>query len=1408
MLSCLKILTPPLRVLLATGGLFALALTGAVAQERVLSPEQFEDASLQYRTALHYDPLLEATVENLIRLYREADRVDELVGLYRSHIEQYPKDAGAKSVLIQVLSREKREGAGELVTSAVTLHPEVPSLQYLLFRFLEEKGDERALDALSKAIDLEANVERRRQWLEELLKLSEGDEARKLAGAQLSKLLLVEGQAADHYLTLAKLMQRYLFWDLSLQALKLATTAGLPPDGEVEASVMEATALGELGRGGEAVAILEALLGRLASDHWRRREILAMRLSVVATEAERSGILDEYRKAYEDRPESESAALDYAEILLASERQTAAIEVILRAAAELSNSRVIEARALELLLSGNEPAALEAFLVERLEIDPERADLRFQLVKVRYLLGKDGEAEQDFKAVVAGLEPAELSARILELQRYLRSIDRIEAAGGYLERYVRNYPDRLDVARELAEIYLSQENTAGIDSLMARLDVSGAAPEAVVELVQFLMVEGFLAPARALLTNRLKSEPSHFELGLLLIAVHGELGEEAETLAFAPKMRELADTPERYSRWLAATVSAHRKLGTEDRFFAAEQARFSFDSGDWPEEKVEKFLSLCEVGKTKLQVESIAQAVRTQLESGTFESALRIRLRKFLVGMLATDLAAAAEVEAQLTQLATEDAANRPEYDLQRALLYHRTQRIDLAQSLLTSLPFGEVQSAPILQEAVEILVTYGFLRQAAEALEVVNRLLPEDVFSWERRLTLLASLNRESDFRAVVRQLRSGEANLKLRTDSVAMLDRHLQASFWRSVSRLIATGDPNRFEETLPLLASVDRENQNLTQAAWTEWTRAIVLRTLGREEESSDALERLSSIVTEGNLERIEFPDGLTLAVATASNLVRQAPSSAVSTAGINMAALLSEATVGWAFEVEPGAQIEQFGASGDRIMAIDNRGTIYSLDRKSGKLLWRESFGTGPSLPGRTRPGIFLTRPSERNENSREVKTVRPFAIGEDRVFLFSGDRVISLASLDGALLWSAQLQFPLREESPPRAGARPGTLMDLDDGKLVVFRPDEGRLLAFDALSGKQLWSAEVWKEQPRGNLTSLSAGLDVRDGRVFAYGWQSMILDAETGEPFWGFDRAFGTSFPVALRRDRGLEEGGVTGVETEAGAGSDLAGATAAESADAGATGVPPAGTWPESGAPAPLEKLVDFTRSDLTSGFLSSLENKSLSMVSPAVYWTRNRLQDGTESYGLISDGFLWLMQDDSLRRLSLRLPVASRQLPAGGTFLGVVKNHAWFLEESTLHHLDFNTERVTRIDLTDLGRNLRAVLDGNQLLVRGQVGAKVVNALTGSVIAAHSFPPELLEYLRAVVEVRPYQAGSESLWRGSAYLPENGEPRYCLPIRDTITGDGYVTQFGGNVLVSLQPAATPAAPPAASGGETSID
>ena len=105
--------------------------------------------------------------------------------------------------------------------------------------------------------------------------------------------------------------------------------------------------------------------------------------------------------AYKKNPRNETAVLDYVDLLMAGEKQSEAVKVVLAALVDSPASRLIEARALELLEDAPDPAAYAQFLEQRLELAPDRIDLRFRLVKASYALGRDADAEQDFKAVLA-----------------------------------------------------------------------------------------------------------------------------------------------------------------------------------------------------------------------------------------------------------------------------------------------------------------------------------------------------------------------------------------------------------------------------------------------------------------------------------------------------------------------------------------------------------------------------------------------------------------------------------------------------------------------------------------------------------------------------------------------------------------------------------------------------------------------------------------------------------------------------------------------------------------------------------------------------------------------------------------------------------------------------------------------
>ncbi len=1366
-----------LRVIAAICALLALQGFGQDPVE-----PSFDELSLKFRTALHYDPLLESALDSLVALYRDSDRVDELIGLYRSHIEQYSDDAGAKSALIRLLGQLNRSGVDELIASAVPLHPEYAPLQYLLFQFLQKKGDSRALESLSRAIDLETNASRRSQWLEELLQFSDQEDARVLGEAQLNRILIGENLSGEFLMSLARLMQRFQFWELSLEALGRAQKAGLGAEGELEIAVQTALAQAELGRREEGSRTLDELLMRMAPDHWRRREIMSMRIAVLASDEERNTMLENLEKAYQESPESETAILDYVDLLIASERLSDASKLLVRSAAAIPGSELIETRTVELLNSTNDNKGFEQFLKDRLEVSPDRADLRFQLVKVHYSLGNDAGAEQDFQAVVAGLTPDGVSERILELQRYLRGIGRADAAAPYLERYLETHPERLDVARELSELYLKDDDRLSVEGLVEKLDPAGADVENAIDLSEFLLSGGLYGAASQILRGKLAVDPEDFDLNLLMIEAFGELGDQSSAASQISLIREKADTPARYSQWLSSAIKASERLEVLPRFLETEQNRFSFSNDSWPADKVEKFIILCEAGDQKLSTDRVALALGERLEDGALDPKLKIRLQRFLVGLLENDPASSAEVDLQFQELASNDPARASEYDLRRALVYHRSQRIDLSQELIAAVDLGQIENPNLIRGAVEALLEYQFLSEAESALAQLNRLEPDDVFSWSRRLSLLASMERESEFRSVARTLRSGASGVKLLPESFTELTDHLVASYWRSVSRLISSGGPSQFEEVLPILAAVDREIQSPKHQAWTEWTRAVILLKVGRPDESREALNRFHKNIADHEMETVIFPDGLSLSANSAESSVSfEVESSEVDSHGAEF--LLDDPGLRWAFEVDSGSYLIDFARGVDRILALDNRGQVYGIRVEDGRLIWRKSLGTGRAGDRGVRPELFEGSPvgkvsSEVVSPIDQSRLALRLSLDGNRFMHLSGDELKCFNCNDAAMVWSASLPFgrDAERESVAQSGnSFPiGDYLVVGNGKAVVFRPATQEAAGFDSASGKLMWvqQGDFESGPVPGGLRSLNSGACISGGRVLLYGRETTVLDADSGDVVWRFEPNEFTTFPIHLRKDRGGKE--------------ELAMVTS--------NGVSAAPRWQgKSEAEDSRLKVLDFFTSQET--MVSTLFENSSSegtFVSPGIHWSYSRLTKGEPAMGLISGPNLWFAEGELIRRISAQIPIGSAQLPASGVFLGENGNHAWFLDKGSLYHADFYRRKGSFLDISDIGAlpTIRSVMVGNQLVIKGANGLKIVNALTGQVVGQAAWPVQVQEYLHLL-------AGSDEkkpdvvypLWQGNIVTGGVTASPVCRSIEDFL-GDGeYFSSFGNRVLICLE-------------------
>lgn len=1356
-----------------------LAALASNANCQELTEEQFSERSLQFRTALHYDPLLDSPLDSLVKLYRSAEREEELIGVYRSHIEQYPDDAGAKTVLIRLLRRVDRSGVDELIASSVPLHPEFAPLQYLFFKFLEERGDTRAPEALSRAIDLETNPARRNEWLDQFLLLSEGAEVRDLARVKFDKLIAQEGQSPGELMGLAGLMQRYQFWESSVAAINRAKALGLTPDAGIEADLMLSNALAKTGNSSDAGRMLETLLTKLAPNHWRRREIMSLRVNILGSDEEREELLATLEEAFRKNPASEAVVLDYAEALVAVENPDKAENLLVDALVVLPNSNPLESRLLELFEHHPDSVSYSRFLEKRLELFPDRIDLRFRLVKANYALGKDSAAEQDFKVVVAGLPPEQVSDRILELQRYLRSIDRIDAAAPYLERYVRNHPTRLDVARELAEVYLAVNSREGVEGMARLIDAAEAESANVLDLTRFLVQEEFFNAARLTVAAKLSVEPRQFELNLILMEILAAMGDSAAANQQIGMVREMTDTPERYGQWLQVAVAAHRVLESLPRFFDTEQNRFNFADGEWTEDKAEKFLILCEVGKTQLFTDRVASGIRAKLDQPGLEGKLRLRLRQFLVGVLANAPASATELENQLKTLATEDPANRLEYDLRRALVYHRNQRVDLAQNLMGEIDLTEIDSASLLREASEALVEYGFIKEAEVAMETINRLEPEDLLSWERRLLLLVSLRQESAFRSVVRSLRNGESGLRLREISNLSLADHLNASYWRSISGLVASGEVE-LENVLPLLASLEREELRPETRVWADWTRALVLTRLGRSEEASEAIERFRERAAAGSIETVHFPDGLALSVNSASDFL--SPRLSVGEeSGTTFGFLLNDPLMKWAFELPRGSMAVRSFRSGNLILVLDDRGYVYGLESASGKLLWQRFYGETQSGE-RSMPAALSEIPHYGHFIPRlgnEIltgKAPRSFAVSGDRFFLVFGDELRAFSTVDGDTLWTATLPFSTTPGSNrPDRGAHAGISFAVDGDRAVVFKPGTGELCCLETVSGKLVWEIEttVDPDKAKGTVASLNSGLTLSSGHAFAYGLESVIVEVESGKVVWRFGSNQSAVFPIVIRKER--EGGSIAGPDTIVNAPLE---STEVDSGakDQGNSGI----------------SIFDF-QSKASAGFLNPKEFLSgpAALLSPAVFWAESRLESDEASFAVLSERYLLLMHQGNVRRISTRLPVASTELPASGTFLGQAGNHVWFLQDEFLVHLDFQSQRVSQVSVRDLGdpAAIRATLIGNQLLVRGLQSMKLVNAITGQIVGQSSYPPALTEYLRYSGYSESGEKRERSVWQGMIRRKGVGAPPYVFAVGDLLSDQQLIASFGGHLLVCLQ-------------------
>lgn len=1063
------------------------------------SPE-FDKTSLALRTALHFDPAADAPLKKLVELYATAGRRGELPALYLSHLSQYPDDANARVVLARVFIVQGDDRAAGFLRESIESHPQSALLAWTHHQFLASRLEPRALDELDRAIGLEPAPARRALWLDALLKLA-SERGREDLVTQRFKAL-VNSQVLDvaQRIRWARQALNRSLPKAAAAMVQDVDVSTLQGDAAVEAALVLAESEAASGQRIEAGRRLDELLGKLAADYWRRREVLLLRLHITGDAADRDQFIEAARRRYEAAPGNEAEVIAYAELLTAAQRKNAAIEVLQKAAARLPESRLVEARLLDLLDTTNRETDAIAFLTARLQATPAREDLALQRVRLLLATGRRQEGSDALDQLLKGRVPEQRAATHLDTARWLRTRNLLSEAAAVLERLVSEQPQRWDARKELGELYVVLKRADDLDKLFSAKIADEVAPEVRMEVVQFLVAQKQWVPARAALETWLESRQSDLEGRLLLVRIHAVTGDIVRADTLMAESRALCDTDARYAAWLHAAFKLAEESGDESGFVGQERQRiWPVAGGAWDAPRLARLLALADLaGNAKLD-EDVEKLVRAALADASLNAEQRKELQLRLLNVIERQTGREKEVESQLVELARSPGANADDLNLRLALLYHSAKRFDLALSTMEQLHLAACQDAALLTRAAGACTEMDSLQTAAGMLRRVVELQPEDMSGWIQWTSALVTIGDEHALRLALRQMLSLSTKWKLNAASSDLLRRHLAASCWREAGRLICREPMERDTARRALIVLDEAAQLEVTaeRRHWIEWTRARLVGT---------GLKEAPILPKTG---WIPFPDGLELAADQVdSQFADQTQVAKTSVAHETGAPPLAPLDLAWGFESEAGSRILRFRVSpdGTHVLVADDRSVLSVLNRRTGKLCW----STKPASNGRASRSVPAS-PFSSGMRMERVVVPLEFVADETRTFLLLDDRIECRRLSDGAVTWTCAASTTLG-----------GDLLAVDAGRLLCWRPADGRLDARDVFTGKLLWTrsfGSLKKPPPSqaGYQTAIGTGVSADAGKVLVYANGVAIMRIADGAVLWRTSEEEPPAFPLEV---------------------------------------------------------------------------------------------------------------------------------------------------------------------------------------------------------------------------------------------------------------------------------------------------
>ena len=1127
----------------------------SASTNRALSPQEtekaFEKESINLRTSLHHNPTLKVPFDRLWTLYQKQNRSEQLLSMYATHLNQYPQDASATIVYVRLLIAANRPERWQQLQQAVQRFPKESILHYLNAHELKKQFQPKWIEEFELAIELQPKLAQKRLWTEELLDLAIRNEDRKLAKSQLKRLSDFSQQPEESLKT-ARTMLKHRFAREALELLSRVLEMNVSAEFMIELELEASSAEIMLKQHAKAARRLDRVIGKVSPDYWRRSELMRKRLLLVSSSEERQSMLQGVKEKMAQQPDNETTLLDYVEMLTLFDLPRQALDQLLDAESRFPFSVKVEEQTLKLLERLNESEGKVDYLKRRLKRDTKRSAIPLSLAQTLFELHRDQEATTVWKGYTSSLSVAERQSLTLELARSLRKQGMTEPAKRYLEKLLSEHPERLDLLRELGELYAASGEQGQLrEPIRQALELEPKIEE-VLDLTRFLAQQGFNLEARELLRKSLVKEKTNLDLKLLLIQIEQQLGISDSASQLLNESRTIADTEARYRNWLHSALEFHREMETVELFLQEEIERLESTPDSLSKSEIDKLIAFVNSTRGELSAEVHRNLIQTRLKKKP-ETEFANLLQRQLVEMLTSRGSDPQQAEQALKNLMETDPAHREEHRARLAMVYIQTSRWDLASPLLSQIEPAQIYDYELLRNLQRSYLQNSFRDPLLHRItRRLTELKPADSENWSLWLELLALRGDETALRSNMRQLITGLGDFSLSQQTLELMKEHLIDSYWRSIARRLSQEDQGSLVECLSLLDEAELLISDPEHQLWSLWIRTKVLASLNRTEARDAARKEFQRLLQQASKRhqqenasatpsrissvgsfRLRFPDGLTIAPQYALRVLENSPPTKrqeISKNGKAGSPLVQNFQVAWKYESDrnlPITGVTTLGAK--KVLVRDQLHNYRCLDASSGKLLW-----TKTALDWNLRIG---------NRYGVRSTAIEPYplTIGKegdaDVLFVIPEYHRLSCFSAgDGSLRWRVSLPASDEEgraleeylkvshnEFQTKGTPFPwisvaclewnGSLLayELESGELIQIDPHTGKVQNdFLAASEKRLFRIDehIWER----------AGVSLSGDQLLVYGPRSFVFNLKTGQQDWEFQPSHVRSFPLTLK--------------------------------------------------------------------------------------------------------------------------------------------------------------------------------------------------------------------------------------------------------------------------------------------------